>query len=141
MGQFGIDDLKLAFSMHMVDQIVAADDVLSPEELAFLERRFPLSMLVERGFAHADGERTEAWHQAAVDALERLPTELTESEKIELLAVFFEATIADARFERAEGNLLVDGARLLDLDDAVIDRFLASRAEAGGATVSELDEG
>lgn len=139
MGHYGIDDLKLAFCMHMVDQIVAADDQLSEAELAFLAEKFPPSMLVERGFQAPDGTRTDAWQEAAMDALERLPTELSEAEKLDLLAVFLEATVADDEFAREEGNVLVDGARLLDLDDAVIDKFLASRRETGGATVQDLD--
>lgn len=140
MGQFNLDDLKLAFCMHMVDQIVAADDRLSPEELAFLEEKFPQSMLRDRGFVGPDGARTDAWHLAAMDALDRLPTELSEPEKLDLLAVFFDATVADDHFEIAEGNRLLDGARLLDLDDAVVDAFLASRTEARGVTVQFLDD-
>lgn len=140
MGQFNLDDLKLAFCMHMVDQIVAADDRLSPEELAFLEAKFPPSMLRERGFLGPDGARTDAWHLAAMDALDRLPTELSEAEKLELLTVFFDATVADDQFEIAEGNLLLDGARLLELDDATVDAFLASRTEARGVTVQFLDD-
>ena len=140
MGQFNLDDLKLAFCMHMVDQIVAADDTLSPDELAFFEQKFPSSMLQERGFVGPDGVRTNAWHLAAMDALDRLPTELSEPEKVDLLSVFFAATVADDQFELSEGNLLLAGARLLDLDDAVVDAFLASRSEAGGVTVQDLDD-
>jgi uncharacterized tellurite resistance protein B-like protein len=139
MGQYGLDDLKLAFSLHVVDQIVAADDRLTEAELAFLSSRFPNSVLVERGFATPDGVRTEAYHDAAVDALDRLPTELDLEAKLELLSVFFAASVADASFELAEGNQLLNAARLLDLDDDDIDAFLASRPETGGTSVAELD--
>ncbi|MCB9679173.1 MAG: hypothetical protein H6737_28985 [Alphaproteobacteria bacterium] len=139
MGQYGIDDLKLAFSLHVVDQIVAADDQLTKAELAFLDARFPQSVLHERGFVDEDGVRTEAYHDAAMDALERLPVELDKASKLELLSMFFAATVADAQFELAEGGVLVDAARLLDLSDDDIDGFLEGRAEAGATRVANLD--
>ena len=139
MGQFGLDDLKLAFSLHVVDQIVAADNQLTKAELAFLEEQFPLKRLQDRGFADASGVRTDAYHQAAMDALDRLPVQLETADKVELLSVFFAATIADEHFEAAEGNALVDAARLLDMSDDEIDAFLATRDEAGGTDVAALD--
>jgi hypothetical protein len=139
MGQFGLDDLKLAFSLHVVDQIVAADDQLTRAELAFLESQFPQKLLRDRGFADEDGVRTDAYHQAAMDALDRLPHQLELDEKVALLSVFFAATIADERFEAAEGNALVDAARLLDMTDDEIDRFLASRDESRGTDVATLE--
>jgi len=139
MGQYGLDDLKLAFSLHVVDQIVAADAKLTQAELDFLEEKFPLDTLVKRGFSTADGVRTDAYHDAAVDALDRLPTELDSDQKIALLQVFLAATLADDSFELAEGNALVDAARLLDLSDQEIDGFLASRTEVGGTRLAELD--
>lgn len=139
MGQYGLDDLKLAFSLHVVDLIVAADDKLTKAELAFLEERFPQSALAERGFVDSDGVRTDAYHEAAVDALDRLPAQLELGDKVELLRVFFAATVADDSFEKAEGNALVDAARLLDMSDEEIDGFLATRDEAGGTRVADLD--
>jgi uncharacterized tellurite resistance protein B-like protein len=139
MGKFGVDDLKLAFCMHMVDQIVSADDELSSEELTFLDKRFPASLQRARGFLDDQGDRTDTWHEAAMEALDRLPTELDHAQKLELLDLFVDATVADAKFETTEGSLLVDAARLLDLDDAAIDAFLAGRSEVGGAKVSDLD--
>ncbi len=139
VGQFGLDDLKLAFSLHVVDQIVAADDQLTRAELAFLEAQFPQKLLVDRGFVDASGVRTDAYHQAAMDALDRLPHQLELDDKIALLSVFFAATIADEHFETAEGNALVDAARLLDMTDTEIDMFLASRDEAAGTDVAALD--
>ncbi|MEZ4317361.1 MAG: hypothetical protein R3F61_07645 [Myxococcota bacterium] len=139
MGQYGLDDLRLAFSMHVVDQIVAADDKLTEAELRFLQDRFPNHILMDRGFTDADGVRTDAYHDAAVDALDRLPTELDSTEKLELLKVFFEATVADDTFELAEGSALLDAARLLDLSDEEIDAFLATRVEVGDTRVEHID--
>ena len=118
MGQYGLDDLKLAFSLHVVDQIVAADAQLTKAELKFLDDQFPKKRLLDRGFCDDDGVRTDAYHEAAMDALDRLPTELDSTAKVDLLQVFLAATVADDTFEMAEGNALVDAARLLDLSDS-----------------------
>lgn len=139
MGQYAIEDLKLAFSLHVVDLIVAADDQIDAAELAFIEDRFPPSTLVARGLANADGTRTDAYHDAAMQALELLPTALTFEQKRDLIGVFFEATVADGAFALEEGSALLDGARLLGLEDSEVQILLDQWGMAGGASVEELD--
>ena len=139
MGQFALEDLKLAFSLHVVDLIIAADDKIDLAELAFVEEHFPRSTLVARGFSSEDGVRSDAYHDAAMQALELLPDALSVPDKQALLQVFLGASVVDGSLALAEGSAVLDGARLLGLEDDKIQALLDSHAVAGGTRVEDFD--
>lgn len=133
---FDLDELELAFGLHVAGLIVAADDELHANEAAFLARAFPTEELEASGFL-ADGERTERYHEAAMAALDRLPGELAQGEKLGLLELLVVAVKADGEVDIEEARALVDGGRLLELDDEVLEAFVHDELGLDFATLRE----
>lgn len=129
------DDLELAFSLHMADLIIGVDDTVDPGEKAFLEENFPKALLVEKGFIDGSGERTDAYHEAAMEALDTLPAGLDDERKLSILKVFAEAVRADGEVDPDEARALVDGARLLEVEENRLATFLTAEL---GITLDEL---
>ena len=119
MDDFDLVQLELAFSYHIVTQIMDADGTLTPAEMRFIEERFPADVLQASGFVGPDGEFTQRWHNACGEALMELPMQ-PEADRIRLLQSVFQATLADGRFERPEGEVLLRAGRLLGLSPEVV---------------------
>ena len=80
--QFPTEALKLAFSYHALEQIIGADGVLEPEELAFLKSTFSDELMTEAGFFDGSGGKTPAYERALEEALLELPHKLTLGEQL-----------------------------------------------------------
>lgn len=113
---FSTDELKLAFSYHIINQISGADGIIEPEEAKFLQRSFPGRMLVEARFV-AGGRFTRRWQEALGEALLVLPA-LPVRERLALVETFFRAAIADDHLAWAEADVVRRAARLLSLSEA-----------------------
>ena len=111
---FSLDELKLAFSWHMVNQIVGSDGMVAPAEAKFLSRTFPESLLRHSGFVSSTGAFTQRWNDALGEALLRLP-ELSVAERASVIGTFFQAAVADDDFQRVEADVIRRAARLLGL--------------------------
>jgi uncharacterized tellurite resistance protein B-like protein len=133
------EDLELAFQLHVLNQLAEADQNASHQEQAFLERHFPLQDLVAAGFKTADGAWTDAYDEAAVQALAVLPKSLDEAGKLDLLESCYKLAIADGVFKLGEGAVILMAARLLGLSDEAFDRFVERRGGPPGMTAAELD--
>ncbi len=140
MANWPLEDLELAFLVHVVDLVVRADDVTTEAEASFVARAFPEAQLRERGFVDETGARTARLQEAAVEALTVLPRELSMGAKHALLHKAFDAAVADDVFRLGEGSLVLMASRLLGVTDDAFERFLASRREASGVTVDMLDD-
>ena len=125
--EFDLLQLKLAFAYHIVQRIIGADEKLARGEIRFLEQRFPTALLTRAGFLAPDGTFTEVFQRATSEALIALPVRLNKEEKLGLVDLLFEATLADDEFHVAEGKVLVHAARLLDLSSAELDAHLSTR--------------
>jgi uncharacterized tellurite resistance protein B-like protein len=113
---FGLDELKLAFSYHIVNQIVDADGVVEPEETKFLRATFPRALFEMADFVDRDtGRFTERWRIALGEALLVLPTR-TREERLGIIRTLLDAALSDQQFAREEGAILQRAARLLALD-------------------------
>lgn len=112
---FSLDELKLAFSWHMVNQIVGSDGTVAPAEAKFLSHTFPKSVLEHSGFVSSTGEFTQRWNDALGEALLRLP-ELSAADRGSVIATFFQAAVADDDFQRVEADVIRRAARLLGLN-------------------------
>lgn len=132
--------LLLAFRLHVAELIVGADSDVHPYEAEHLRFFFPRERLVEVGFVDAEGERTERYHEAAMEALERLPGALQVPEKVKILEELMGAVLADGDFDPKEGTALVNGARLLGLDDELIQVFLDSHIALDGVKLADLED-
>lgn len=111
---FSLDELKLAFGWHIVNQILGADGRVDPVEARFLARTFPALLMERSGFVAADGAFTDRWHEALGEALLRLPT-LSVAERVAMIDTFFRAAVVDDQFELAEAGVMHRAARLLGL--------------------------
>jgi uncharacterized tellurite resistance protein B-like protein len=125
--EFDLHDLRLAFAYHVVHQIVGADQTLDASELRFVKHRFPASKLQRAGFLDASGGLTTRYTRAAGEAVIELPTRLTRLEKLAVLDLLLDASLADGEFHPAEGRLLLHAARLLGLSTADVDAHLSTR--------------
>lgn len=126
---FSNDELELAFSLHVAGLIVAADDQVTRAEQDFLARAFPAELLEASGFLTEAGTRTDRYHEAAMEALDALPSALDAAAKLALLMVLVEAVKADGDVGLDEARALVDGGRLLELDDETIDALLSQELD------------
>lgn len=132
-------DLALAFQLYVVDLVVEADLVKTDAEVAFRERHWPAEQLRLRGFLDEQGQRTQRFHDAAVQALETLPKRLDREGKLSLLQACYAIAVVDHEFRLGEGGVLLMAARLLGLSDADFDAFLGAQREAQGMTAAAID--
>jgi uncharacterized tellurite resistance protein B-like protein len=125
---FHLGELKLAFSYHLVNQILGADGQVVPAEARFFKRVFPQALLEQSRFVE-DGKFTQRWNDACGEALLRLP-ELPVSDRQKIIAGLFKAALADDVFEFSEEAVMSRAARLLGLSsheyDEVMDRLVTS---------------
>ena len=129
---FSLDELKLAFSYQLVNQILGSDGTVVPEEARFLERTFPKLLLERSGFVDARGSFTKRWQDALGEALLQLPTRTVE-ERVAIIDTFFRAALADDAFEVAEAGIMKRAARLLGLQeheyDQIVDQLVTSEVD------------
>ena len=112
---FTIAQLKLAFTFHIVNQILESDDEVVPSEARFLERTFPKHVFENSGFIDANGRYTARWQDALGEALLELPVRLSVEERLGILETFYQAAISDDDFQYVEGKILERAAKLLAL--------------------------
>lgn len=135
-----LERLTLAFRLHVAELIVGADTEIQPEETEHLRFLFPRARLREAGFVDEEGARTDAYAEAAMEALDVLPDTLGDPAKVQLLTEFMGAVLADGDFDRTEGVALVSAAHLLEMPDALIQDFLDAHLALGGVKLAELEE-
>lgn len=135
---FDLEELQLAFQLHVIDLVVQDDAVTSDAEAAFLARMFPEAVLHTRGFFD-EGGRTERFQEAAVQALDVLPQVLTEAQKHELLERCFEAAMVDDELRLGEASVVLMASRLLGIPDQAFEAMLGKHRQADGLSVALLD--
>ena len=128
-------ELELAFTWHVVHQILAADGEVTEAERAFVAGQLPAGRLGEAGFLQG-GAFTDRFRAALGEALLQLPT-LPKDERAGIVRTLYRAAVADASLARSEADTVQRAARLLGLREAeyreVLDPVVASEgAPAGG---------
>lgn len=131
--------LRMAFELHIVDLIVEADEHVSSAEEAWVARHYPRERLTELGLVDQSGERTDRFHDLAMEALDTLPKVLSEADKFTLLEHFFAVTVADGDFAYREGNVLLIAARLLGIPNDKVLNFLSQHPDVGELELSDID--
>lgn len=129
-------ELELAFTWHVVHQILAVDGQVTEAERAFVARQLPAGRLGEAGFLQG-GPFTDRFRAALGEALLQLPT-LPKDERAGIVRTLYRAAVADASFARSEAATVQRAARLLALQEPdvrdVLDTIVASE---GGPSVDE----
>lgn len=113
--EFSLDELRLAFTFHITNQILESDGVVVPAEIRFLKRTFPHELFERSRFVDNEGRYTQRWQDALGEALLELPVRLSVDERLDLLEGFYSAAISDGGTQYIEGNILIRAARLLGL--------------------------
>ncbi len=122
---------KLAFTTHMVQQVIRADARVDPTELEFMHHTFPNQLLQRCGFVGDDGEMTPRYVEARDSALLELPDRLTQGEKLALIEVLVEASAADGEIGAEEVDVLHAAARMLHLADGAWADHLQALVDSG----------
>jgi uncharacterized tellurite resistance protein B-like protein len=122
--EFSLAELELAFSWHIVDQILHSDGQVAPTEARFLASTFPPAVMEKSGFVEG-GKFTDRWNEALGEALLRLPT-LAVEDRVRILSTFFRAATADDEFLGVEAEVMRRAAKLLGLRDDEFNDALAN---------------
>ena len=112
---FEVVELSLAFSYHVVNRIMEADGIVMPSEARFIKAFFPEELLKNSGFVRADGSYTERYQTALGEALLRLPDELSDDQKKELVSTLKQAALADSHLENKEQLAVEHACSLLGI--------------------------
>lgn len=132
---FTRDELTLAFTWHLARQVADADFDVTDGELSWMDLHFPTDKLKAAGFVDHSGP-TRRYEDALGEALASLPDDLALEEKLGLITVLFEGTLADDEFHHTEGNVIVRAAQLLGVSNSQLDAHLSSLDAVGDV---ELD--
>lgn len=126
-----LNALQLAFAYDMIQRIIGSDTVVDSVELSFLDRTFPPDLLRTCGFLDDRGRLTEAFSEARGEALDALPSALTQGQKLALLDLLIEAAASDGVLAAEESDMLSEAAALLRLPDAAWREHLTSLLSSG----------
>jgi uncharacterized tellurite resistance protein B-like protein len=135
-----LDRLKLAFAYDVARKIVGADQSIELSEVAFLEASFPWRLLADLGYVGADGKATVAFEAAVAEARKVLPAELGSEDKLALVSLFLEASVADGQFQAEEGTVIVQAARDLGVQSSAFFNHIGTRAHVGTIDLPEPTE-
>jgi uncharacterized tellurite resistance protein B-like protein len=138
MNRYDLPSLVLVFTRHVLGEISSADSVVRPRERLVIERVCPTERLMADGFTNSLGEPTALFDDVRREALIRLPSELSEPEKLNIVTQLLELCIVDGELDRTESSLVVVAAGLLGLPSGVLDRHLDALPDYVGSV--ELDE-
>ncbi|MCB9693495.1 MAG: TerB family tellurite resistance protein [Alphaproteobacteria bacterium] len=115
-----IEQLQIAFSVHIAREIVAADGILDIDEMKLLMLVFPDRLMRSCRFVGPDTELTEAFHRAHVEAVRTLPRILDTQQKLDLITLFHRTCVADGELHPKELSVLKGAARILEVDPMLL---------------------
>ena len=118
-------ELEIAFRVHVVVLVMKADGRVLDAEREHYYRLFPRAKLIEHGFVGEEGQFTERMERAQQAALRRLPAQLSNQEKLEMLRGFHRAALADGTLEAHELQILFEGASFLGIDQEQFTHLMA----------------
>lgn len=114
-----IEQLQIAFAVHVARAIVAADGILDIDEVKLLMMVFPDELMRTCRFLGPDTELTEAFHRAHVEAMRVLPKILDKDQKLELITLFHRTCVVDGELHPKEITVLKQSAKALQLEAEV----------------------
>lgn len=111
-----IERMKYAFALHVTRALVNADDAVHEQEVALVQKSFPLARLEELGFVEPGGQKlTPAFHALRREAVDKLPTALSHAEKLEFVAWLKQVCEADGHVDEREAEIVARTEKLLGL--------------------------
>ncbi len=111
--------LKYVFAMFFVQKIIWSDDVAAPEELAFVREHFPSELLAVLGLTDPSG------FPALLEvALEKLPSSLSEDEKLQVIGLCFGAAASTGAVNPAEIAIMQVAAEKLHVSNELLFEYI-----------------
>lgn len=132
-----LERLKLAFAVSIAKSVVDADDRTDHAEFQLFGQIFPRTLLRDHGFLDEDGRFTPALEQAFAEARATLPAALSPEEKLDVLTIFYGASVADDELDSRELAIVREAAQLLGVSVGTLSAHLAQVQ----AKVSDSGEG
>lgn len=121
------DDMKLAFTWHVAQQVVAADGMITTEERSWLRVRYA-ARARSSGLMLPDGKPTPAYDGVLADALKELPS-LPRAERLELVDDILDTVVADGLVQPQELDRVREVAAMLGLSGADLDEVFKTRKD------------
>lgn len=121
------DDMKLAFTWHVAQQVVAADGMITTEERSWLRVRYAARARAS-GLMLPDGKPTPAYATVLADALKELPN-LPRDERLELVDDVLDTVVADGLVQLQELDKVREVGALLALTGADLDEVFKKRKD------------
>ena len=90
-----LERYRIAFAVHFMQLVIAADGVLDYAELTHFGAAYPEADLIALGMLTADGQFTDAFHNARIHGALTLPEALDLADKLDLLVSLHELALAD----------------------------------------------
>lgn len=123
--------LKTALSYKITTDIVVSDRDIDKAEQKLIFDRFPYEEMLASGLITKDGHKTPKLHQLVEEAIETLPTALSEHERLDLFDLFIDVVAADDELHDGEIGALREAALLLGLSDEAIDVRMSAHPAVG----------
>ncbi len=120
-GEAELERMRMAWTLHFAERIVAADGVVDDDEKLFLSKVFPQATLVNVGLS--EGSDRVRWFQHATATL---PDVLGHHDKLALLTLLFTVCYSDGQVEAAEMKILGEAGEALGLQRQDVLSFLQS---------------
>lgn len=115
-----IEQLEIAFSVHVAREIVAADGILDIDEMKLLMMVFPDRLMRNCRFVGPDTRLTEAYHRAHVEAVRVLPKVLDTQQRLDLITLFHRTCVVDGELHPKELTVMRAAARVLEVDPTLL---------------------
>ena len=119
-----IETYRVAFAVHFMQLVIAADGVLDYAEFTHFGAEYPESDLVARGFLTPDGEFTDAFHDARIHGALTLADALTLDDRLALLVSLHRLALADGVLAVEEYKTLAACAERLGVPSEVLSKRL-----------------
>ncbi len=121
------EDMKLAFTWHVSQQVVAADGMVTTEERSWLRVRYAARARAA-GLMMPDGKPTPAYATVLADAMKELPA-LPRPERLELVDDVLDTVVADGLVQVQELDKIREIGALLGLTGADLDEVFKKRKD------------
>ncbi len=126
MTDFTTDQLRLAFTHHTGQKIIAADRELQSSEMTALRSLVPREAMVAAGLVdHATGGFTPLFEAAVQAAFTQLGLRLDRAAKLDLLRVFVTVSGSDGEMHPNEAEVIGKAWQVLGEDPETLDAALA----------------
>ena len=126
MEELTMERMKIAYAIHVANEIVGADEVIDESEVALLGQLLPAPKLIRFNFLDSEGHLTDHYRMALEDAHRLLPSAMSSADKLNLLGELHRAALADGKLHPGEYIALCKAAGELGVPQEELQQHLDS---------------